>query len=74
MTGSCERDIESPGSIQCGKFLDQLKEYQLLKKDSMFHGAKYLTQQMNSTTVQNLAEEAQLKLSLNTVLGMQSGQ
>ena len=31
---TCECDNEPSGSIKCGEFLDYLKKYQLLKKDS----------------------------------------
>jgi len=32
-TGSCEHGNEPSGSIKSGEFLDQLNDYQLLKKD-----------------------------------------
>jgi hypothetical protein len=34
VAGSCERGNEHYGSIKGGKFLDQLSDFQLLKKDS----------------------------------------
>jgi hypothetical protein len=33
MAGSCEHGNESSGSINGGEFPDQLRDYQLLKKD-----------------------------------------
>jgi hypothetical protein len=33
VAGSCEHSYEFSGSLKEGKFLDQLKDYQLLKKD-----------------------------------------
>jgi hypothetical protein len=34
VAGCCKHDNESSASIRGGKFLDQLSDYQLLKKDS----------------------------------------
>ena len=31
---SCEKGDERAGSTKCGEFLDQLRDYQLLKRDS----------------------------------------
>jgi hypothetical protein len=35
MTGSCEHVIEPSVSIKCGEFLDQLADFQSLKKYSV---------------------------------------
>jgi hypothetical protein len=34
VAGSCEHSYEPTGSIKRGKFLGQLRDYELLKKDS----------------------------------------
>jgi hypothetical protein len=34
VAGCCEHGNELPCSIKCGEFLEQLNDYQLLKKDS----------------------------------------
>jgi hypothetical protein len=33
--GSCEHSYESSGSLKCGEFVDQLRDYQLLNKHSV---------------------------------------
>ena len=35
MTEYCEHGIEASGSIKCGKFTDQLQNYQLVRKDAV---------------------------------------
>jgi hypothetical protein len=34
MVGSCECGKESSGSIKCGEFLDWMRDYQVLKKNT----------------------------------------
>jgi hypothetical protein len=41
VAGSCECDNEPPGSIKCGKFLDQPRNCSLLK-EPLLHGVNNL--------------------------------
>jgi hypothetical protein len=38
MTCSCEHDDKTSGSIKVENFLHQLREYRLLKRDSVIYG------------------------------------
>jgi len=54
VTGPCEHANESSGSIKCREFLDQLSDYQLVKKGSASWSYKNLTDCQNVTNKERI--------------------